>query len=162
MEVVIDSNKIISAVVSRGIVRRIVVFSGINFYAPKVMIEEIERHREEICRRIGLKTEFFNYILEELILSRLNIVEESRYADKISEAYMISKEFDEKDTPFIALALKLKAPIWTNDKSMIEHGVESQAYLAVDTEILIKVLKGELKLNDWATIREKLKVKYGL
>jgi predicted nucleic acid-binding protein len=81
---------------------------------------------------------------------------------KISEAYMISKEFDEKDTPFIALALKLKAPIWTNDKSMIEHGVESQAYLAVDTEILIKVLKGELKLNDWATIREKLKVKYGL
>jgi predicted nucleic acid-binding protein len=81
MEVVIDSNKIISAVVSRGIVRRIVVFSGINFYAPKVMIEEIERHREEICRRIGLKTEFFNYILEELILSRLNIVEESRYAE---------------------------------------------------------------------------------
>jgi len=45
---------------------------------------------------------------------------------------------------------------------MIEHGVESQVYLAVDTEILIKVLKGELKLNDWATIREKLKVKYGL
>jgi predicted nucleic acid-binding protein len=162
MEVVIDSNKIISAIVSRGIVRRIVVFSGINFYAPKVMIEEIERHREEICRRIGLKNEFFNYILEELILPRLNIVEESKYVDKILDAYMISKEFDKKDTPFIALALKLKAPIWTNDKSMIEHGVKSQAYLAVDTEILVKVLKGELKLNDWATIREKLKVKYGL
>jgi predicted nucleic acid-binding protein len=76
MKVVIDSNKIISAVVSKGIVRRIVVFSGINFYAPKVVIEEIEKHREEIYRRIGLKTEFFNYILEELILPRLNIVEE--------------------------------------------------------------------------------------
>ena len=32
---IIDSNKIISAVVSKGIVRRIVIFSGISFYAPK-------------------------------------------------------------------------------------------------------------------------------
>jgi predicted nucleic acid-binding protein len=112
------------------------------------VIEEIDRNREEICKRIGLKTEFLNYILEELILPRLNIVEESSYANKISEAYAISKEFDEKDTPFIALALKLKTPIWTNDKSMIEHGIKSQAYLAVDTEALIKVLKGELKLDE--------------
>ncbi len=162
MEVVIDSNKVISAVVSKGIVRKIVVFSGINFYVPKVVIEEIDRNREEICRRVGLKTEFFNYILEELILPRLNIVEESSYANKISEAYAISKEFDEKDTPFIALALKLKTPIWTNDKSMIEHGIKSQAYLAVDTETLIEVLRGELKLNDWITIRKKLKAKYCL
>jgi predicted nucleic acid-binding protein len=117
---------------------------------------------EKKCRRIGLKTEFFNYILEELILPRLNIVEESSYANKISEAYAISKEFDEKDTPFIALALKLKTPIWTNDKSMIEHGTKSQAYLAVDTETLIEVLRGELKLNDWITIRKKLKAKYCL
>jgi predicted nucleic acid-binding protein len=162
MEIVIDSNKIISAVVSKGIVRRIVIFSGINFYAPKELVEEIKKHREEICKRIGLKTEFFNFILEELILPKLNIVEESKYANKISEAYTISKEFDEKDTPFIALALKLKVPIWTNDKSMIEYGIKSQAYLAVDTETLIKALKGELKLSDWTTIRKELKVKYGL
>jgi predicted nucleic acid-binding protein len=162
MEVVIDSNKIISAVVSKGIVRRIVIFSGINFHAPKVLVEEIGRHREEICERIGLKPEFFRFILEELILPRLNIVEESKYADKISEAYAISKEFDEKDAPFIALALKLKAPIWTNDKSMIEHGIKSQAYLALDTETLMKVLRGELKLSDWTAIRKELKVKYGL
>jgi predicted nucleic acid-binding protein len=162
MEVVIDSNKVISAVVSKGIVRRIVIFSGINFHAPKALVEEIEKHREEICKRIGLKPEFFRFILEELILPRLNIIEESKYADKISEAYAISKEFDEKDAPFIALALKLKAPIWTNDKSMIEHGIKSQAYLALDAETLVKVLRGELKLNNWTAIRKELKVKYGL
>jgi len=39
MEVVIDSNKVISAAVSKGIVRRIVVFSGINFRAPKVLVD---------------------------------------------------------------------------------------------------------------------------
>jgi predicted nucleic acid-binding protein len=162
MEVVIDSNKVISAVISKGIVRRIVVFSGINFYAPKVLVEEIDKHREEICRRIGLKTEFFSFIFEELVLPRLNIVEETTYTNKILEAYAISKEFDEKDTPFIALALKLKAPIWTNDKPMIEHSIKSQAYLAMDTEILIKVLKGELKISDWTAIKKELKIKYGL
>ena len=46
MEVVIDSNKIISAVVSRGIVRKIVTFSGINFYAPEELVEEIARALE--------------------------------------------------------------------------------------------------------------------
>jgi predicted nucleic acid-binding protein len=162
MEVIIDSNKIISALVSKGIVRRIVIFSGINFYAPEELVEEIKKHREEICKRIGLKTESFSFILEELILPKLNIVEESKYADKISEAYTVSKKFDEKDTPFVALALKLKTPIWTNDKSMIEYGIKSHAYLAVDTETLIKALKRELELSDLTTIRKELKVKYGL
>jgi predicted nucleic acid-binding protein len=103
MEVIIDSNKIISAVVSKGIVRRIVIFSGISFYAPKELVEEIGKHREEICKRIGLKTESFSFILEELILPKLNIVEESKYANKMSEAYAVSKEFDEKDTPFVSV-----------------------------------------------------------
>ncbi|AJB41735.1 hypothetical protein TCARB_0679 [Thermofilum adornatum 1505] len=45
---------------------------------------------------------------------------------------------------------------------MIEHSIKSQAYLAIDTEILIKVLKGELKISDWTAIKKELKIKYGL
>jgi hypothetical protein len=45
---------------------------------------------------------------------------------------------------------------------MIEYGIKSHAYLAVDTETLIKALKRELELSDWTTIRKELKVKYGL
>ena len=89
------------------------------------MLYFLEKHREEICKHIGLKTESFSFILEELIFPKLNIVEEFKYANKISEAYAVSKKFDEKDTSFVALALKLKAPIWTNDKSMIEYGIKS-------------------------------------
>jgi predicted nucleic acid-binding protein len=48
-------------------------------------VEEIKKHREEICKRIGLKTESFSFILEELILPKLNIVEESKYADKFQK-----------------------------------------------------------------------------
>jgi predicted nucleic acid-binding protein len=32
---------------------------------------------------------------------------------------------DVKDTPFIALALKLNIPIWAEDKKMIEFGLKT-------------------------------------
>jgi len=50
----------------------------------------------------------------------------------IQMAKKIANEFDLDDFPFIALALKLNAPIWTNDK--IIHGLKSEEYLAVDTK----------------------------
>ena len=58
---------------------------------------------------------FLNTLLEYII-----VVDESRYIDKIKKAYEICKKFDEKDTPFIALALKLGIPIWSNDKDLKE------------------------------------------
>lgn len=38
------------------------------------------------------------------------------YSDKFKEAFDVMKNIDEKDTPFLALALKLEYPIWSNDK----------------------------------------------
>ncbi|WP_394296510.1 PIN domain-containing protein [Pyrococcus abyssi] len=43
------------------------------------------------------------------------IVQSPLYEDKTREAYKVMKNIDEKDTPFLALALKLKCPIWSND-----------------------------------------------
>ncbi len=55
----------------------------------------------------------------------------------------IAANFDPKDYPFIALALELNAPIWTNDKDMIVYGLKSNTYIAVDTSALEALLKGE-------------------
>lgn len=58
------------------------------------------------------------------------------------EAHNICSNFDPKDTPFIALALKLNIHIWTNDKEMIRHGLKSGRYLALDTQAVENLLKG--------------------
>jgi len=42
------------------------------------------------------------------------------YYDSLQEALDIAKHFDEKDAPFIALALKLNLPIWTEDRKNIK------------------------------------------
>jgi len=64
-------------------------------------------------------------------------VNTSLYRDKIKEAFQICKNFDEKDTPFVALALKLDLPIWTNDKGMIEYAKKSKRFETITTEKLI-------------------------
>ncbi len=43
---------------------------------------------------------------------------ENFYEDKLRDAYAVAREFVPKDTPFIALALKLNVPIWTEDKDI--------------------------------------------
>jgi predicted nucleic acid-binding protein len=52
------------------------------------------------------------YLLKEL---------DKFYLSRIEEAYTICQEFDEKDTPFIALSLMLEIPLLTNDKGIIEN-----------------------------------------
>ena len=48
------------------------------------------------------------------------------YLDSFEKAYNICRRFDEKDSPFIGLALTLNIPIWTNDKGILENKGEYQ------------------------------------
>ena len=68
-------------------------------------------------------------------------------------ALQIAQKFDVDDWPFIALALKLRASIWTNDKELIRHSINSFEFLAIDTIILLKALKGEVQLENWRAVK---------
>ncbi len=72
------------------------------------------------------------------------------------KAYEIAKDFDPKDTPFIALALKLNVPIWTNDKDMIVHGLKSGKYLALDIQAVEDLIEG----RSLKEVREDLERRY--
>ena len=77
-----------------------------------------------------------------LAFSLIHVIPSEIYEDKIPEAYNIAKQFDEKDTPFIALALKL----------IIEYGLKTNEYLALDSESLEDLLKG----TDIDVVKQKL------
>jgi len=40
------------------------------------------------------------------------------------------------------LALKLNAPVWTNDKQMIIHSIKTGKYVALDTKSIEDLIKG--------------------
>ena len=73
----------------------------------------------------------------------VHIVPRELYEDKLREAYAIAREFDLKDTPFIALALKLNIPVWTEDRDIIKYGIQTRRYIALDTTAVEKLLSGK-------------------
>ncbi len=128
MEFVVDTNKIIATLLKSGKVRAL-FYSGIKLIVLKYSIDEI------LLRA-------FNFFVSK----NPNVIQiDHKTIDKEirRKAYEIAKEFDPKDTPFIALALKLNIPIWTNDKPMIIHGLKSGKYLALDTQAVEDLLKGK-------------------
>lgn len=51
----------------------------------------------------------------KVILEPVHIIPSELYAHKIRDAYTIMKDVDAKDTPFLALALALHCPLWSDD-----------------------------------------------
>ncbi len=120
------------------------------------MVKELISHKDKICKKFGISENVFDYIWENLISSKLTLVSEEKFLDTIRKAYDITKNFDEKDTPFVALSMELGIPVWTNDKGMIVNSLKTGRYIALDTKAVVDLIKGN-KIKD---ILEDLKERY--
>jgi len=158
MKVIIDTNLIISALIKRSYVLFKILdlhLKGVEILTPDYTLEEIKEHKDKILKASKLSEKDFNFIIH-VLFRVINAVKRDLYKDVEKLAKEIAKEFDIDDYPFIALALKLNIPIWTNDKKMIEYGLKTGKYLALDSESLEDLLKGK----GIDKIKQKLKKKY--
>lgn len=73
MEIVIDTNKILSAILTSGKVRKIIVFSPLKFIAPKYLLVEVAKYKHKLCERFKISLETFDYIANELIYPRIEM-----------------------------------------------------------------------------------------
>ena len=123
--VVIDTNILISALIKDDSVTARIIKSGIfEIYYPEDGMFELEKYRDYIIkkRKKALQRKSFDYALS-FLLESVNAVPSLLYEDKIREAYEVMRDIDEKDTPFLALALKLQCPIWSNDGDFEEQNL---------------------------------------
>ena len=114
-------------------------------YTPDWAIYELEKYLEYLRGKL-VKKGFSPLLLEFLEIELFNIViviPRELFRDKISEALDIARMFDEKDTPFIALALKLGLPIWTEDKDILKYSFLTRKYIALDTKAIEELLEGK-------------------
>lgn len=100
-----------------SLTRELLLSSKFILYVPKIVFNEIFSHLDELCSRSKLTKNDLLTILN-ILLEHIIVVEENLYEDLLIKAYNICKQFDAKDAPFIALAMKLKIPIWSNDKDL--------------------------------------------
>lgn len=90
----------------------------------------------------GKRTLSYKYLLNRLFDHiYIEVVPSKHYCDKIVEAYNIMEDIDEKDTIYVALALKLNSDIWSNDKHLkMQNKVKTY-----NTTDLLKIYIGNIK-----------------
>ncbi len=139
---IVDSNIIFSVVVAgmRARAYRIIVeHRDLELFSPEEVLIEFREHTRKLKK--SARVEFWNKAL--LAFSLIRIVPREIYKDALREAYYIAKTFDAKDTPFIALSIKLELPIWTEDKGLLQASFKPGGYVALDTEAVDRLVKGE-------------------
>ena len=119
MELVIDANIIISALISpTGKTSEIIFSDKLKLYAPKYLQEEISKHMREISKKSGLSDEEIEILLSLMFLN-IEIISFPNFKKFMKQASEICP--DPNDEEYFALSLKLKCPLWSND-AKLKHG----------------------------------------
>lgn len=131
MELVVDANIVISALISSsGETRHLLFHEEIHLFAPEYLLKEIGKHKKEILHKSKLTDIDLEKALD-LVCLRIEFVPFSKFEKYIPRAKEISPDPD--DIEYVALALKLNHPLWSNDKRL-----KQQKYVKIysTTELL--------------------------
>ena len=136
MRLVIDTNIIISSLISNSARRPILMNSNIEFIAPEYTFAEILKHIDLIIKKAKLAPNDLQYVMD-MLFTRITIYPKEEYADCYIQAIKIMKDIDPDDAPFLALAMKTKVDgIWSGDK-----GFQQQNHVKIyTTKELIEIV----------------------
>lgn len=135
MEIVVDTNILISALLRDGLTRKIILLSPFDMYTLAFAQEEILKHKAELLHKSNLTDEQFAYLIQ-LIFARMSLVPLQDIEPFQDRAMCIMKDIDIVDSPFLALAMLLDAPIWSNDN----HFKRQDAARVLTTKEILRLL----------------------
>ncbi len=141
MKLVADANIAISAIIrADGKTRELLFRRSLEIFAPEVLLTELEAHRSEVLEKSSLSELEFSISLSR-IFSNIHLIPSNDFGLRIPEAVRISPDVD--NSHYLALALSLDCPVWSNDKRL-----KNQARVQVlATHELAKLLESALVPN---------------
>ena len=131
MDLVIDSNILFAALLKEGGTSDI-LFKH-TLYAPEFIFEEFKKYKNYLKGKTKRMEEDFNELFD-LFERNAILIPKEEIDPFIEKAEKISP--DAKDVPYLALALKLRCGLWSNDKDLKEKQSVIQVY---STKELIKM-----------------------
>lgn len=120
MDLVVDANILFAALIKEGTTDELLFADHLHLYAPEFIFIEFEKHKEEILQKTKRTTEEFEQLIE-ILKRRIKLIPLDEFTTFIEKAEQISP--DPNDVIYFALALKLHAPIWSNDKELKKQEV---------------------------------------
>jgi len=123
MELIVDVNVILSALVKRGVSFKVFALNKVlrkfKVFAPDFMLSEFAKHRNRIHKESGLREEVFSAMVD-LIFSQIEIVPSEAFGNFVPKAMELLE--DEKDVPYVALVLAFNCLIFSGDPDL--RGIE--------------------------------------
>ena len=120
MLIVVDVNVVLSSLLGKGDSFNVFsinhIFNKFEFVAPEFLLTELENHKEEFFWRSKLNKDEFEEVLQ-FVIKQISIIPKSEFSEYIDK----SKELllkEQKDAPYVALALKLNCPIFSGDRKL--------------------------------------------
>ena len=115
--VVVDASVIVACAIADGKARRtLLAATGVEFYAPEYILEEVRRRVPKIIALSGVAPAVLSSLYDDLF-ARIAVVPRDGYRDLLEEATSLAgRAGAQGDEEYIALALALHAPVWTYDK----------------------------------------------
>lgn len=133
MKLVIDSNVLFTFFWKFSAGGNIIALQKLKLYSPEFALQEIRGHLSEILAKTGCSEKEFNNLLEELA-KLIEFIPLEKYSSFLPDA---AKSLSDKDdVDFIALALRLNCPVWSNDP----HLKQQSEVLVFTTAELINLL----------------------
>lgn len=136
MEVVIDANIFVAALLKKGATRKLLLNDELILYAPEYVIEELYDHLQEFETKSHLSRIALEELVKVLIIeSKMIVVPKDELQQYMKKADEIS--LDPDDVMYFATALKQNIGIWSNDKALQQQ----KTVKVYSTNDLIKLLE---------------------
>ncbi len=143
MKLVVDTNIIFSGLLSPiGTISDLLINSldKFEFFSPTTILEELDNNETKILKISGYTKKELMY-QKRILFKGVELIDlESIKTSTLIKAIELTKDVDEFDAPFIALALDLRCSVWTGDKKLI-NGLNSKGVdwvLSTDEIIIIR------------------------
>jgi predicted nucleic acid-binding protein len=118
MDLVVDANIVIAALIKESVSYRLLFKDLFHLYTPEFIFTEIEKHKEELLNKTHRTTiEFYNVL--DILRRRITFIPLEELTAYVEEAERITPDPD--DMAYFATALKMRCAIWSNDKKLKEQ-----------------------------------------
>ena len=119
MKIVVDTNRVVAALVKDSTTRSIMFNKNFDFITPDYTISEIHEHKDELKAKTNLYDEEFDILLA-LVFENIAIIPKSDYEVYLDECKNDISDAD--DIPVLAVAIATKAEaIWAHDPHFKEQ-----------------------------------------
>lgn len=123
MRFVIDSNRLMAALIKSSTCRKIILHKDFTFYSPDVVVAEIRKYRDYLIEKSKTDEKNFDVLLYTL-LENITLVPYEDMQDEFEIALEKMKSIDAKDSPFLAVGIAIKADgIWTEDRDFLKQNI---------------------------------------